>query len=93
MRYSVFNSRGKWQASYSHNIPLYSIKQIKGWAISTAKLCSGKVYETIVPKDKKYKPHDILLYDFTHLPNKLKDDYIKKDTDKNIDKNKRSKKK
>ena len=71
MRYVVVDSRGKWQASYSHTIPSYSLKEIKSWAISTGKLVGGKVLETIVPKDHKYEPHDIVLYDFTHLPNKL----------------------
>jgi len=74
MRYSVFDSRGVHQASYSHKIPNTPIKTIKQWAIDTAKLVGGKVYERIVPSDKKYKPKDHLLYDFTHLKSKLRDD-------------------
>jgi hypothetical protein len=77
MRYSVFNSNGKWQASYSHKIPNVSIKTIKSWARQTGKLVGGKVYEKIVPSDKKYKSRDVLLYDFTHLTNKL-EPYAKK---------------
>tara|TARA_Y100000361_G_scaffold91274_1_gene81332 strand:+ start:4806 stop:5102 length:297 start_codon:yes stop_codon:yes gene_type:complete len=73
MRFVVVDKRGNWQASYSHKIPSYSIKEIKSWAVSTGKLVGGKVLETIVPKDHKYEPHDIVLYDFTHLPNKLQD--------------------
>ena len=73
MRYVVVDKRGRWQASYSHKIPSIPIKEIKSWAVSTGKLVGGKVLETIVPKDHKYEPHDIVLYDFTHLPNKLQD--------------------
>ena len=74
MRYSVFNSRGEWQASYNHKIPPFTLKQIKSWAIQTARLCGGKVYERIVPSDKRYKPRDHLLYDFTNLRSQLRDD-------------------
>lgn len=71
MRYSVFDSSGKWQASYNHKIPNVPLKNIKSWAKQTGKLVGGKVYERIVPSDKKYKPREHLIYDFTHLPNKL----------------------
>ena len=77
MRYSVFDSRGKWQASYSHKIPNTPLKDIKSWAIHTGKLVGGKVYERIVPSDKKYKEREHLLYDFTHLKSKLRDDNLK----------------
>tara|TARA_Y100001938_G_C8090694_1_gene434844 strand:+ start:2450 stop:2740 length:291 start_codon:yes stop_codon:yes gene_type:complete len=95
MRYSVFDSRGNWQASYSHKFPNTSLKVIKSWAIQTAKLVGGKVYERIVPSDKRYKPKDHLMYDFTNLRSKLRDDQPnafnkssnKKDK-KNKDKNK-----
>jgi len=73
MRYSVFNANGVWQGSYSHNIPNIPIKTIKSWAIQNAKLCAGKVYETIVPKDKKYEPREHLLHDFTHLNSTLQE--------------------
>ena len=74
MRYEVFNSRGEWQASYSHKIPPYSLKEIKSWAIQTARLVGGKVYERIVPSDKRYKPKNHLMYDFTNLKSQLRDD-------------------
>jgi len=74
MRYEVYDSRGNWQASYSHKIPSYTIKEIKGWAKDTARLVGGKVYERIVPSDKRYKPKNHLMYDFTHLKSKLRDD-------------------
>jgi hypothetical protein len=73
MRYVVVDKRGRWQASYSQKIPSFPIKEIKSWAISTAKLVGGKVLETIVPSDPKYPKHDVVLYDFTYLPSKLKD--------------------
>lgn len=73
MRYSVFDSHGRWQASYSHNIPNISLKQVKSWAIQTGKLVGGKVYETIVPREKKYEAREHLLYDFTHLKSKLQE--------------------
>ena len=73
MRYSVFDNNGVWQASYSHKLPNVHVKTIKQWAIQTGKLCAGKVYETIVPSDKKYKTKEHLLYDFTHLKSKLQD--------------------
>ena len=73
MRYSVFDGNGVWQASYSHKLPNVPVKVIKEWAIQTGKLCAGKVYETIVPSDKKYKTKEHLLYDFTHLQSKLQD--------------------
>jgi hypothetical protein len=73
MRYSVFDKYGTWQASYSHNIPNVALKTIREWAILTGKLCAGKVYETIVPKDKKYENREHLLYDFTHLHSKLQE--------------------
>lgn len=74
MRYSVFDSRGQWQASYSHNIPLRTLKEIRGWAIQTARLCGGKIYERIVPSDRRYEPREHLLYDFTNLKSQLRDD-------------------
>lgn len=74
MRYSVFDSRGVHQASYSHKFPNTDIKTIKSWAIDTAKLVGGKVYERIVPSDKRYEAKNHLLYDFTHLKSKLRDD-------------------
>jgi hypothetical protein len=82
MRYSVFDSRGVWQASYSHNISTIPLKDIKSWAIQTGRLVGGKVYERIVPKDKKHPPKEHLLYDFTHLPNKL--DYRSRRSKKSI---------
>ena len=90
MRYSVFNSSGKWQASYNHKIPNIPLKNIKSWARQTGKLVGGKVYERIVPSDKKYKPRDNIVYDFTHLPNKLQEHSKKnyKDSYKEEDKNK-----
>lgn len=74
MRYEVYNSRGEWQASYSHKIPNTPIKEIKSWAIQTARLVGGKVYERIVPSDKRYKPKNHLMYDFTNLKSQLRDD-------------------
>ncbi len=74
MRYSVYNSRGQWQASYSHNIPNVSLKDVKKWAILTGKLIGGKVYELIVPSDRRYKPKEHLLYDFTNYKSQLRDD-------------------
>jgi len=95
MRYSVFNSRGKWQASYSHKFPNMPLKSIKGWAIQTAKLCGGKVYERIIPSDKRYEPKDHLLFDFTNYRSKLKDDqpnsYNKYNKDNNKIDNKKDK--
>lgn len=91
MRYSVFDSRGKWQASYSHKFPNTPLKSIKNWAIQTARLCGGKVYERIVPTDKRYEPREHLLYDFTHLRSKLRDDQpnaSNKHSNKNNNKNK-----
>ena len=85
MRYIVYNSRGQWQASYSHNIPSVSIKEVKRWAILTGKLVGGKVYELIVPRDKRYKQKEHLLYDFTNLKSQLRDDqpnYSNKHKDK-----------
>jgi len=84
MRYSVFDSRGVWQASYSHNIPNVPLKSIKEWAIQTGKLCAGKVYETIVPRDDRYERKEHLLHDFTHLHSKLQESskYKKKQLDK-----------
>lgn len=73
MRYSVFDKNGVWQASYSHNIPNVSLNQVKDWAIHTGKLCAGKVFETIVPRDQRYKTREHLLYDFTHLHSKLQE--------------------
>jgi len=73
MRYSVFDSRGNWQASYSQKFPNTSVKTIKSWAIHTGKLVAGKVYERIIPNDARYKERDHLLYDFTHLKSKLVD--------------------
>ena len=77
MRYSVFDSRGVHQASYSHKFPNTPLKTIKQWAIQTGKLVGGKVYERIVPSDKRYKEKNHLLYDFTHLKSKLRDDQPK----------------
>jgi len=78
MRYSVFDKNGVWQASYSHNIPNILLDQVKEWAIYTGKLCAGKVFETIVPRDQKYKPRERLLYDFTHLRSKLQETHKRK---------------
>ena len=71
MRYSVFNKKGIWQASYSHKMSNVPLKEIRQWAIQTARLVGGKVYERIVPSDKRHPPHEHLIYDFTYLPNKL----------------------
>lgn len=73
MRYSVFDKYGNWQASYSHNFPNVPLNIIKEWAVRTGKLCAGKVFETIVPKDHRYERKEHLLYDFTHLHGKLQE--------------------
>jgi len=73
MRYSVFDGNGIWQGSYSHNIPNVPLNVVKSWAVQNAKLCAGKVYETIVPKDKRYETREHLLYDFTHYTSKLQE--------------------
>lgn len=73
MRYSVFDGNGIWQGSYSHNIPNVPLNEVKDWAVQNAKLCAGKVYETIVPKDKKYENREHLLHDFTHHKSKLQE--------------------
>ena len=89
MRYSVFNSRGVHQASYSHKFPNTPIKTIKQWAMQTGKLVGGKVFERIIPSDKRYKEKNHLLYDFTHLKSKLADDLpnrSNKDSNKNNNK-------
>lgn len=94
MRYEVYNSRGEWQASYSHKIPPHSLKEIKSWAVQTARLVGGKVYERIVPSDKRYKPKNHLMYDFTNLKSQLRDDQpnrSNKRSNKNKDKDKDNK--
>ena len=73
MRYIVKDAKGKWQASYSKNIPAYSPKDPLKWAKQTAQHVGGIVYEVIEPNSPQYPTKTIELYNYTYKGYKLRD--------------------